>query len=596
MSDQKRRKSGEEPACSKMIKLDRSVAGKLALGIGILLLWLIAIPSTLEEDALISYRYSLNLARGYGLVSSPAANPVEGFSNPTLTVVTGLIAALIGPSFENVLTIGFWIGLLAAGATVIFLYYWNLQTRQAAPWVGPLFLVVFEPYQWYSMNGLETPVYTLLVMILVYQCFHGNFMKAALAALALALTRPEGIGLSLLCLGLALVTEPRKRRQLATYAVFFIIPYLAFLGWRVSYFHDLETSDQLSFVDTLVPNTALAKLEFGRGEASNETVIERGISYLLLGIATTPILILLYLLTIVRLVRTPRAAKFEIAAIVFQVGFILIVGGDVLRHGPLRFIMPILPLAARSLGELFTIPRLRTSSSGVRVLVFSSIVLITIFTISSRNFFDLFPLRNGNIYRLVSDPAAFLRRQVGLLGRPQPWLDYAAGEYLASLLNTPEPKNLRILTAQQGAFALALNVEAPTMIVEDIHGLISRNYATDLPEKVFMREPPDLVAVYRWRYPYQKTNEIHFPSIKLLQATGFVPLIYIKIAARHWFALLEEHTEEAFWAFLVFVRQDRLMVFNRERIINLERQVMEYGEQQSVESFQIFVKELEADF
>jgi arabinofuranosyltransferase len=48
----------------------------------------------LFDDAMISMRYARNLAAGHGLVWNPGAEPVEGYTNPTLGRLHGLLPPL----------------------------------------------------------------------------------------------------------------------------------------------------------------------------------------------------------------------------------------------------------------------------------------------------------------------------------------------------------------------------------------------------------------------------------------------------------------------------------------------------------------------
>ncbi len=153
------------------------------------------------EDAYITYRYAENLASGDGFVFNPGER-VLGTTTPLFTLVLAL-AGLLGfdvPAAGTALSVASIAGVGLAGA-------WLLR-RLGHPELGVVYalLVLWGGFATYSLTGMETSFYTLLLF-----------------AAALAGWRRRWVWTGL-WLGLALLTRYD--------AVVFAGPLLAWLSWR----------------------------------------------------------------------------------------------------------------------------------------------------------------------------------------------------------------------------------------------------------------------------------------------------------------------------------------------------------------------------
>jgi hypothetical protein len=137
---------------------------RIALGLAVLLGAACAATIYLprEEDAFIYYRFALNWARGRGLVFN-AGDPVEGYSSPIWMAIVGL-AARLGwslPLAVPALGIGF------GAATVVATY--RLARQVGLDRFGCLAsaagVALSYPFLYWSRSGLETPFYSLLLVL-----------------------------------------------------------------------------------------------------------------------------------------------------------------------------------------------------------------------------------------------------------------------------------------------------------------------------------------------------------------------------------------------------------------------------------------------
>ena len=146
------------------------------------------------DDSFISFRYSLNLAEGYGLTWNRMQAPVEGFSNP-LWVFFCSIGMLFG---AEIVTFSYWLSIFFLGSTT-FLLFWRVGYENSSPAIGLTFasIYLFTPDVLRSnLMGLETSLYAFLVMLFVVfagrdGCRRFEFFLAILGVLV-SLTRFEG--------------------------------------------------------------------------------------------------------------------------------------------------------------------------------------------------------------------------------------------------------------------------------------------------------------------------------------------------------------------------------------------------------------------
>jgi len=149
------------------------------------------------DDAFISYRYAENLSRGNGLVFN-TGEKVEGFSNFSWVILLSVFSTLdISPlAISKVLSLLF-------SFFMIGLVFVTARASGAGPvWavLCALLLSSATSLAYFSMSGLETVLYTFLLLLAVYihikmrgaQSQGRLFLLYSVCFLA-AITRPEGV-------------------------------------------------------------------------------------------------------------------------------------------------------------------------------------------------------------------------------------------------------------------------------------------------------------------------------------------------------------------------------------------------------------------
>ena len=194
------------------------------------------------EDAFIALRFASNLAHGQGLVWNPGAPPVEGYTDFLWVILcAGAIAiGLPGVAFAQGLSV------LAGFATLGLTYRAGRRLMEWPPAVALVptgLLAVSGPFATWSSSGMESTLFAFLALLAAYQL--AMFWRdrrivsacAAAAALVLAsLTRPEGMMLAALLLGLglavAIVRDRTRVAGLASAAGIYAIGFGAYFAWR----------------------------------------------------------------------------------------------------------------------------------------------------------------------------------------------------------------------------------------------------------------------------------------------------------------------------------------------------------------------------
>ncbi|ASR37554.1 hypothetical protein BAY61_23975 [Prauserella marina] len=164
------------------------------------------------DDAAITFAYARSFADGLGPVVQAGAEPVEGFSNPTWTVL---------------LTLGKWLGLFDRGtifgipdyvlfpkalalllcAGILAACHLAASKVMRRPWLATLgvgaVLALTPSFVIWIFSGLENPLYALIIVwqaVLLFRAVLDDRLLSMRLALAVgglaalaALTRPEGL-------------------------------------------------------------------------------------------------------------------------------------------------------------------------------------------------------------------------------------------------------------------------------------------------------------------------------------------------------------------------------------------------------------------
>lgn len=201
------------------------------------------------EDAYISFRHACNLAGGLGPVFNPGER-VEGCTN-FLWMVFLALGRFCGAAPESFSRLG---AAMLSAAGLVLVWYMprrHFGVRGLASLAAPVCYLTFAPLPFYAASGLETALYTLLLLLathffLTAQATGRGFTPAAFFFLLLFCTRPDGALFFTGALAWAAITRRPPRHYLPGLALF-AAGAGALTLWRTLYYGDP------------VPNTYFAK-------------------------------------------------------------------------------------------------------------------------------------------------------------------------------------------------------------------------------------------------------------------------------------------------------------------------------------------------
>lgn len=142
-----------------------------------------------SDDAFITYRYAENLAGGHGFVFNRGAAPVQGTTTPLYTALLALGARLGADIPALSLVLG--ATALAAAAGLVVLLARDLGALAAG--VAAALTWSASPLTWYSVAGMETPLYMALTLGTIWAAYHGRAGLAFLVGALAVLTRLDGL-------------------------------------------------------------------------------------------------------------------------------------------------------------------------------------------------------------------------------------------------------------------------------------------------------------------------------------------------------------------------------------------------------------------
>jgi arabinofuranosyltransferase len=202
------------------------------------------------DDAFITFRYSQNVAAGYGPTFNPGVLPhAEGYTSVLWMLI------MVGPHLLgwDAVLVSKLLGILATLGTLAiaarFVYYLtsslDLRVRQTCSALVVLLLAAYYPTAVHAISGLETALFAFLltgflylVTVYVASPSRGRAAGLASAALVLGLTRPEGnlVAVVGFCGAALMLTREQKRTLFASALFGYVTPGALYFAWRLAYY------------------------------------------------------------------------------------------------------------------------------------------------------------------------------------------------------------------------------------------------------------------------------------------------------------------------------------------------------------------------
>jgi len=291
----------------------RHRAGAFAAA-SVVLLFVVALRlAWLSDDAFISFRASVNLVNGYGLMNNPGER-VQAFTNPLWTLLVAGAYAL----FRDIYHVAIGLGLLCTlGAGLVLATRRNVGYAIA---LAPLLLALSDSFGSFSTSGLENALSHLLLAAFCVERLRPvpSRLRTWLWAGLLACNRLDHLLLVTPALGWELFKAIRTRELRARLlpALSGLSPLFLWLAWATFYY------------GFPLPNTAYAKLNL---TLPRSTMVAQGCAYLVDSALREPLVLSVIALGVVLAWRGRQrnpAAPWLAAGAVLYVAYVVYIGGD----------------------------------------------------------------------------------------------------------------------------------------------------------------------------------------------------------------------------------------------------------------------------
>jgi hypothetical protein len=286
------------------------------------------------DDAFISFRYAKNFVEGNGLVYN-IGEKVEGYTNFLWTLLLSLFMKMgLDPVIMSQV-----LGVLFSLATVFLLLRLN---RRLYPednlfnYLAPFFLACCGAYAAWSTGGLETSLFTFLVLLGSFLLISGidqpkHLAYSGMAFALVCMTRLDGLILVFVTFGfllyLLLIKKKVEAKSLLLWSLSFLILFVLYFVWRWSYY------------GKILPNTFYIKV-------AGAAYYQQGFAYLLSFVERFWIWFMLIPLFFLgkgmKLNAKLRMVVFYFTSMILVFScYVVYVGGDFMDM--FRFFVPILP-------------------------------------------------------------------------------------------------------------------------------------------------------------------------------------------------------------------------------------------------------------
>jgi len=285
----------------------------------------------LIDDSLIGFRYVQQWVAGNGLVYN-VGERVEGYSSLSWLV---LLAPFHAAGLDLIL-VSKALGLALGVLTLLVSWWFSRSFLDGWHPFTPLLLAASGPFVAWTMGGLETHLFGLLLLVGVYAFLReehrGRGWQSGLLFGALAWTRPEGLLFGGVALGVRIASGHASGRRATRDDVLRFGSWILIAGsqfaWRLGYYGEI------------LPNTVRAKwMGYGlRGFLEGAYYVQSGFGEIGgLFLVALPLLVAIF-----GRGGACNVVRYLMLNVVAFAGFVVLAGGDWMPMR--RLLVPILPL------------------------------------------------------------------------------------------------------------------------------------------------------------------------------------------------------------------------------------------------------------
>jgi len=184
------------------------------------------------DDPFITYRYSKNLANGFGFVYNLDQKNLST-TTPFFTIILAIVYKITGNIPQAAVFIGSF--CIAISGLIFFRLskIWNVE------WVGYSGLFLYPTFPLViSTLGSETPLYIALILLTFLSYFQNRYIPTAIFSSLTVLTRPDGLIVPVLLFTHYLIAHKPFHKKAILSVILFVLITGSWFIFSWFYFHD----------------------------------------------------------------------------------------------------------------------------------------------------------------------------------------------------------------------------------------------------------------------------------------------------------------------------------------------------------------------
>ncbi len=203
------------------------------------------------DDTRIFFRFAENIASGKGIVWNVSDGPVESVTSP-LYLLLFIVPTMLK---LNLIVVAKILNVIFLFTSIYYLYkLLTLTVTQESMKVAAM-VAILIPFSipeifFETFNGMETTLFLLFTTLMAFLATKLIIEKNVklirtftIVCFVAFLCRPEGAmigGILLIWIFLSFLKDwPFIKQLVLSYSIFFVVPFILYMGWRVYYFHDI---------------------------------------------------------------------------------------------------------------------------------------------------------------------------------------------------------------------------------------------------------------------------------------------------------------------------------------------------------------------
>lgn len=384
------------------------------------------------DDAFISFRYSLNLYRGAGLVFNNGEH-TQGYTN-FLWIIFLTAFKYLHIDFTSSAIILNFISYFCLALILYAFFRKRNYDNQKIHFLLLSILIISSPniLAWTIGGGLEGILFLTILTAALYLLFYSQaILLNSFLFFVLSLVRPEGFYFFITSLMYLIITKKIDKKRIVQFSIIYVVLLTTYIFWNLSYY------------ESILPNTFHSKVYFSyRG-------LFEGVHYIYRFFMSAPFLLMFFILTLLNYNTLDQDMKFLLIVVLGYIFYIFMIGGDFMFA--YRYFLPVMSIlyfiSIESILRICNYQNHIYKKIGVSQIIIVIMILYNILSLS----YVISYKKEIRDYKMIE-----------------------SGKLLAEYLNSNYPSNYSIASSGIGALGFYSN-----MRIIDVLGLTDKHVANE---------------------------------------------------------------------------------------------------------------------